>query len=177
MTVAEAYSEVAERLARVNPLEISNLPSLESMSERVEELVHKKKDGNISVDETVELERYLSLDLLISLAKTKAKDMVTIGDNGHSSVSYNEKERALIKQIREGISLEITQRFDELNREQRERKLTNIEKEELIKLVDTIEGATVKRLENIMKLAQIWQVSADDVMEKLNIKAPEPYVW
>ena len=76
MTVAEAYSEVAERLAKVNPLEISNLPSLESMSERVEELVYKKKDGDINVDEAVELERYLSLDLLISLAKAKAKRMM-----------------------------------------------------------------------------------------------------
>jgi len=76
MTVAEAYSEVAERLAKVNPLEISNLPSLESMSERVEELVYKKKDGEITEDESVELERYLSLDLLISLAKAKAKSMM-----------------------------------------------------------------------------------------------------
>lgn len=76
MTVAEAYSEVAERLAKVNPLEISNLPSLESMSERVQELVYKKKDGDITDDESVELERYLSLDLLISLAKAKAKRMM-----------------------------------------------------------------------------------------------------
>jgi len=176
MTVAEAYSEVAERLARVNPLEISNLPSLESMSERVEELVYKKKDGNISVDETVELERYLSLDLLISLAKTKAKDMVTIGDNGHSSVSYNEEERELIKQIREGISLEITQRFDELNREQRERKLTDVEQKELEELIYKMETADARFLEAMIKLSKIWGVTTKEVRTKLEIQIPAPYV-
>jgi len=174
MTVAEVYSEVAESLARVG---ISNLPSLESVSERVEELVYKKKDGKITEDEAIELERYLSLDLLISLAKTKAKHMVTNDGNSHSAMNYSEEERALIEEIQEGISPEITQRFDQLNREQRERKLANVEEKELTKLVDTIEGATVKRLENMMKLAQIWNVSVDEVMEKLNIKAPEPYVW
>ncbi len=177
MTVTEAYSEVAEILAKVSPLEISNLSSLEFMSERVEELVYKKKDGKITEDETVELERYLSLDLLINLAKTKAKHIVTNGGDSHAPTNYSEEERGLIKQIKKGVSPDITQRFDQLNQEQRERKLTDAEEEELTRLVDTIEEATAKRLENMIKLAKIWNVSIDEVMEKLNIKAPEPYVW
>jgi len=78
MTVAEAFSEVADMLAKINPTEISRLPSSEAMSERVEELVYKKKDGRITEDEAVELERYLSLDLLISLAKAKANNLLMI---------------------------------------------------------------------------------------------------
>jgi len=177
MTVAEAYSEVAERLARVNPLEISNLPSLESMSERVEELVYKKKDGNISVDETVELERYLSLDLLISLAKTKAKDMVTIGDNGHSSVSYNEKERALIGQAQEGLPKNKWQRFLELENKQRAETIIKSEMEELLQLSDMLEVKDSERIEAMMKLADIWSISLEEVKIKLNIQTPELYVW
>ena len=177
MTVVEAYSEVAERLARVNPLEISNLPSLESMSERVEELVYKKKDGNISVDETVELERYLSLDMLISLAKTKAKDMVTVGDNGHFSVNYNEEERVLIEQAQEGLPKNKWQRFLELENKQRAETIIKSEMEELLQLSDMLEVKDSERIEAMMKLADIWSISLEEVKIKLNIQTPELYVW
>ena len=43
------------------------------MSDRVEELVLKKKQDNISVDESIELERFLTLNLFISLAKARAR--------------------------------------------------------------------------------------------------------
>jgi len=174
MTVTEVYSEVAERLARVG---ISNLPSLESMSERVEELVYKKKDGKITEDEAVELERYLSLDLLISLAKTKGKHMVTNGGNSHTSADYSEEEQALIKQIHETLPLIITQRCNELNHEQRKRKLTKEEQGELVKLIDTMEMKDVERLAAILELSEMWGVNTAEVRAKLNIKTPEPYVW
>lgn len=102
---------------------------------------------------------------------------ITNSNNGHLTVNYNEEERILVEKIQEGLSLEITQRFDTLNREQRERKLADVEKNELTELVDTIEMAGVKRLENMMKLAQMWHISVDDVMKKLNIQTAEPYVW
>lgn len=176
MTVTEAYSEVAEILAKVSPLEISNLSSLVSMSERVEELVYKKKDGKITEDETVELERYLSLDLLISLAKTKAKRIVTNGESSHSIKNYSEEEQALIEQIKEGASPEITQRFDQLNREQRERKLTEIEQKELEELIYKMETADAKFLEAMIKLSKIWGITTKEVRTKLDIQIPEPYV-
>jgi len=46
------------------------------MSERVEELVNKKKNDQITPAEAIELERYLALDLLITLAKARAKKML-----------------------------------------------------------------------------------------------------
>jgi hypothetical protein len=42
------------------------------MSEEVEKLVMLKKQGTISVDEAADLERFLALDLFISLAKARA---------------------------------------------------------------------------------------------------------
>jgi len=114
--------------------------------------------------------------LLISLAKTKAKDMVTIGDNGHSSVSYNEEERALIKQIKEDTSPEIIQRFYQLNREQRERKLTDVEQKELEELIYKMETADARFLEAMIKLSKIWGVTTKEVRTKLEIQIPAPYV-
>ena len=46
------------------------------MAQRVEELVNKKKEEVISAEELVELERYLSLDLFINLAKARAKRLL-----------------------------------------------------------------------------------------------------
>lgn len=43
MTVSEAFGDVAEILARLNPAQILKLRASSAMAERVEELVEKKK--------------------------------------------------------------------------------------------------------------------------------------
>ncbi|MEZ4828222.1 MAG: hypothetical protein R3C61_18335 [Bacteroidia bacterium] len=73
MTVVEAFGDIAEVLAGMNPSKIVNLKASPGVAERVDVLVFKKKSGEISEDEIVELERYLALDLLINLAKARAK--------------------------------------------------------------------------------------------------------
>ena len=73
MIVVEAFTDLADVLARMDPAKIIALRSSPGMAERVEELVYKKKDGEITEKELVELERYLALDLLIDLAKARAK--------------------------------------------------------------------------------------------------------
>ena len=77
MTVRKAFDDVAEILANMNPAKILEMRAPAAMSERVEELVEKKKNGVISEDEATELERYLSLDLLIGLAKARARRLLT----------------------------------------------------------------------------------------------------
>ncbi len=76
MTVAEAFEDIAEVLAKMNPSQIIDLHAPKSMAKRVEELIYKKKDGKISTEESVELERYLALDLLINLTKARAKRLL-----------------------------------------------------------------------------------------------------
>lgn len=73
MTVVEAFEDLADVLAKMDPTKIVSLKASEGMAERVEELVYKKKEGEITEEELLELERYLSLDLLINLAKARAK--------------------------------------------------------------------------------------------------------
>jgi hypothetical protein len=71
MGVVEAFGNIADILARMAPEKVATLKADEAMSERVEALVLKKKERIISEDELIELERYLSLDLLINLAKAR----------------------------------------------------------------------------------------------------------
>ncbi len=73
MSVIEAFGDIAEVLAEMAPSKIVELRASKAMSRRVEELINKKKEEKLSEDEATELERYLSLDLLITLAKARAK--------------------------------------------------------------------------------------------------------
>lgn len=76
MTVIEAFGDIAGILAGMDPVKILELRAPAEMGESVEALVNKKKEGNLSPEEAIELERYLSLDLLINLAKARAKGLL-----------------------------------------------------------------------------------------------------
>ncbi len=73
MSVVEVFGDIAGILAQMAPDKVVALRAPQSLGERVETLVEQKKQGPLSEEETLELERYLSLDLLINLAKAKAK--------------------------------------------------------------------------------------------------------
>jgi hypothetical protein len=73
MTVTEAFTDVADVIAHLNPTQIVAMKASKKMSDRVEQLVSKKKDSAITIEETLELERFLALDLFISLAKARAR--------------------------------------------------------------------------------------------------------
>ena len=94
----------------------------------------------------------------------------------HALANYSEEERALIEQIRKDASPEIMQRFDQLNHEQRKRKLTDAEQKELEELIFKMETADAKFLEAMIKLSKIWGVTTKEVRTKLEIQIPEPYV-
>lgn len=73
MSITEVFSDIAEVIARMNPQEVVGLKAPQLMSDRVEQLINKKKDGIISLEEASELERFLALDLFISLTKARAR--------------------------------------------------------------------------------------------------------
>ena len=76
MTVTEAFGSLAELLADMHPEKVAALKSSPAMSERVAELVIAKKSGSLTPDENAELERFLGLDLFISLAKARARKLL-----------------------------------------------------------------------------------------------------
>jgi hypothetical protein len=73
MSITEVFSDIAEVIARMNPQEVVGLKAPQLISDRVEQLINKKKDGVISLEEASELERFLALDLFISLTKARAR--------------------------------------------------------------------------------------------------------
>ena len=73
MTVTEIFNDIAGVIAHLNPEQVVGLKAPEQMSDRVEFLVNKKKQGIIDQDELLELERFLALDLFISLTKARAR--------------------------------------------------------------------------------------------------------
>jgi len=76
MTLTEAFGDVADILAKTNPSIIADLKAPKEINERVNLLISKKKDGSINNEETLELERFMALDMLINLAKARAKTLL-----------------------------------------------------------------------------------------------------
>lgn len=78
MSVSEAFGDIAASLAQMAPDKISTLKASPQMSAWVETLINRKKDGTITTDEQLELERFLALDLFISLAKARARLLMIV---------------------------------------------------------------------------------------------------
>jgi hypothetical protein len=76
MTVTEVFGDIAGSLAQMAPEKVVALKAPPYLSERVEALTERKKRGTLSEGEAIELERYLSLDLLINLAKARANNIL-----------------------------------------------------------------------------------------------------
>jgi len=73
MTAAlSAQDQIAAFLADAIPEKILSFKFSPAIQRRIELLVGRKKEGIITREEVDELERYLSYDLLIGLAKARA---------------------------------------------------------------------------------------------------------
>jgi len=67
-----AQDQIAAFLADAIPEKILAFKFSPAIQRRIEVLVDKKKEGQISREENEELDRYLAYDLLIGLAKARA---------------------------------------------------------------------------------------------------------
>ncbi|WP_028526271.1 hypothetical protein [Runella limosa] len=76
MSVVEVFGNVAQLIAQMAPEKVAHLKAPAQLSEEVERLVKLKKDGKINQEQSSELERYLALDLFISLAKAQARTFI-----------------------------------------------------------------------------------------------------
>ena len=68
-----AYEEVAEFIATLDPKRLLELKPSDTVQSRVEVLMDKKKDNNLTSEEQYELDRYMALEHLIALAKVRAR--------------------------------------------------------------------------------------------------------
>jgi hypothetical protein len=78
VTITKAFGSVSDALAALAPEKIVDLKAPAPMSKRVNALIHLKKEGRISTEETLELERFLALNLFVSLAKARARVILKV---------------------------------------------------------------------------------------------------
>ncbi len=84
----------------------------------------------------------------------------------HSGMT-NEAE--LLQKINQGLLPEVRKRHAELNAKLHEETITPEEHQELLQLVDRIELADAERLQHLIELARIRNVSVDTLMNQLEL--------
>ncbi len=83
------------------------------------------------------------------------------------SVSRDETE--ILLEINRGLSEKMQIRFDELKEKIESETITLTERQEFLRLTDSIEKHDAKRIELVGKLAEIRQQTFDEVMKDLGI--------
>jgi hypothetical protein len=64
----------------------------------------------------------------------------------------------------------VRKRYDELNDKLHEESITPEERAELLSLIDRIELADAERLQCLIELAQLRQISVETLMEQLGLR-------
>ena len=73
MTIYNAYDQIAELIATLDPTKVLALKATNEMQSRLEDLVEKSKSGEIDRREKDELDHYIVLERLIRLAKIRVQ--------------------------------------------------------------------------------------------------------
>lgn len=114
--------------------------------------------GGVSQLDTAEIEQLLT-EIGNILARRKA-------------TSLPERESYLLQAINQGVEKEIQVRYDELQKKLLAEQITPNEHVELLSLVDIVENADAERLQHLIELSQLRQISLDTLMAQLGIHQP-----
>lgn len=78
MNTVKAYEEVIDFIAAgTTPQNVIDFRPSEAAQARVEDLLEREKDGELSAAERSELDHYLQIEHLMRLAKARARDFLT----------------------------------------------------------------------------------------------------
>lgn len=86
--------------------------------------------------------------------------------------SLSAEETELLQKINHGLPATLDSRRQELDAKRRADALTDLEHEELLRLIDDVEALQVERLENLVTLAQVRRTSLPKLMDDLGIQPP-----
>jgi len=77
MSTVKAYEEVVDFIAAgTTPQNVIDFRPSEAVQERIEDLMSREKEDNLSPAEKSELDHYLQLEHLMRLAKARAHDFL-----------------------------------------------------------------------------------------------------
>jgi hypothetical protein len=74
MVVYNAYDQIAELIAELNPAKVMALKANKELQMRFENLVSKSKESSLDNREKDELDHYIVLERLIRLAKIRSHE-------------------------------------------------------------------------------------------------------
>ena len=117
----------------------------------------KVLDGVAQLD-TADLEQFLAQVSLL-LARRKAPNLP-------------KREAELLQKINEGLSPELQQRYEALQVKLQADIISPAEHQEYLTLIDKIELVDAERMEILIELAQLKNISLDELMNQLGIHSP-----
>ena len=88
-----------------------------------------------------------------------------------------DEETSLIREINTGIAPDRLARYHQLMATQKTSELSPAQEQELIALADEMESQDVRRMEQLIALAALWNMRVPAVCERLGISTPDPHVW
>lgn len=117
-------------------------------------------------------------ELLQGVARLSSKELEQFADRvqalrAHRRVpSLPKREAELLQLINRSVSAEVRQRYDLLNDKLHAETLTDEEHQELLGLIEQVKQSDVERLRNLVELAQLRQLSLDELMDQLGLRRP-----
>ena len=85
-------------------------------------------------------------------------------------------EIELLQKINQALPEEIQQQYNDLNAKMRSQTITAEEHQDLLKLIDIVEKADGDRLQNLIQLSQLRNISLPELMKQLQIHAQPVHV-
>jgi hypothetical protein len=129
--------------------------------------VHVTSDIEIDFDE-----------VLNGLARLETSDLAQLVEQvialqaRRRAPSMPKNEADLLQKINQGPSPEVRRRYEGLTAKLRAETIMPEEHQDLLQLIDQIELADAERMQHLIALAQLRQVSVDALMHQLGIRPP-----
>jgi len=121
-------------------------------------------------------------EVLNGLARLETSDLAQLVERvialqaRRRAPSLPKHEADVWQKMNQGPSPEVRRRYAELSAKVREDTITPEEHQELVQLIDQIEWADAERMQAMMAVAQVRQISVDALMQQLGIRPPA-YAW
>jgi len=121
---------------------------------------------------TIQIDTEQLLHAALQLPRSELEQFVTqlqILRLQYETARLTQSEAELLLKINEGLPSAVQQRLDELIAKRRARALTSAEHQELIDLTEQSEKIDADRMQHLLALAALRNMSLDEVMQQLEI--------
>ena len=116
-------------------------------------------------------------DVLKGISELDTKDLENFMQKlGHliarrKVTTLPEREAVLLMKINNAIPPTLQKRYETLLEKNREERITPIEHQELLKVIEKVEVKNAERLEHLIELSRLRNISLDELMKQLHLNA------